>query len=64
MAGNSDLRHWLDRAEKARVKADHMKDPKSKRRMLSLANFYKSLAEQTERRIWKRTSRRCRKLGE
>jgi hypothetical protein len=64
MAGNSDLRHWLDLAEKARVKADHMKDPKSKRRMLRLADFYRSLAKQIEQHPWERTSGRCRKLGE
>jgi hypothetical protein len=54
MPGDSDLRHWLLRAEEARAKAHDTKDPRLKRRMLGLADFYERLAEQIEQTEWKR----------
>jgi hypothetical protein len=48
MPDYSDLRHWHDRAEKTRAKADQMNDPRSKHRMLGLAHSYDRLAEQLE----------------
>jgi hypothetical protein len=55
MLGNPDLRqYWFDRAEKARVQANRLIDPKCKHRMLALADFYKSMAEQIDRCEWKK----------
>ena len=47
MRGESDLR-WLDRAERARAKALRATDPRSKRRMLGIADSYERLAELLE----------------
>jgi hypothetical protein len=51
MPGKADPQHWRDLAMEARAKADQMKDPRSKRRMLGLANFYENLAERLEPRL-------------
>ena len=40
--------HWRDRAKKARAKAEQIEDPRSKRRMLGLADFFERLAERIE----------------
>jgi hypothetical protein len=43
--------HWRDRAEEARVNAEQMRDPESKRMMLEIADGYMRLAERAERRL-------------
>jgi hypothetical protein len=43
--------HWRDRAEEARVNAEQMSDPDSKRMMLEIADGYMRLAERAERRL-------------
>ena len=45
MAREPDPQHWRDRAEETRAKADQMKNPRAKRRLLGLANFYAGLAK-------------------
>ena len=42
--------HWRDRAEEARVNAEQMSDPESKRMMLEIADGYIRLAERAARR--------------
>jgi hypothetical protein len=42
--------HWQDRAEEARVNAEQMSDPESKRMMLEIADGYIRLAERAARR--------------
>jgi hypothetical protein len=44
-----DPKHWLDRAAKARVHAEQMSDPESKRMML--AKNYEGLARRAEQRL-------------
>jgi hypothetical protein len=53
-SGNSDFWHWRERAEKARVNADKMKDDRLKHRMLGLADTYERLAKQIEQHTWRR----------
>jgi hypothetical protein len=48
MAREPDPQHWRDRAKEARARANQLKDPRSKRRMLGLANFYARLANRLE----------------
>jgi hypothetical protein len=43
--------HWRNRAEEARVNAEQMSDPESKRMMLEIAEGYLRLAERAERRL-------------
>jgi hypothetical protein len=43
--------HWRDRAEEARVNAEQMRDPESKRMMLEIADGYMRLAERAEQRL-------------
>jgi hypothetical protein len=43
--------HWRNRAEEARVNAEQMSDPESKRMMLEIAEGYLLLAERAERRL-------------
>lgn len=43
-----DPQRWRDCAREARAKAGQMNGPRSKRRMLGLADFYERLAEQFE----------------
>ena len=40
--------HWRDRAQEARAKAEHIHDPRPKRMMLGLADFFERLAERVE----------------
>ena len=42
--------HWRDRAEEARVNAEQMSDPESRRMMLEIADGYVRLAERAARR--------------
>ena len=43
-------KHWLGRAEKARVQAEEMTDANLKRRMLEVADGYERIAAQLRRR--------------
>jgi hypothetical protein len=49
--GEPDPQHWRDRGKEARAKADQMRDRRSKRRMLGIADFYERLAERIEQRL-------------
>jgi hypothetical protein len=53
MPGEFDSQHWRDSAAKARTKADQMRDPRAKRRLLGLADFYEGLAKRHVERDWK-----------
>jgi hypothetical protein len=46
----NDPKHWRDRAEEARTRADQLDDPQSKSAMLRIANDYVLLAERAEAR--------------
>ena len=46
----NDPRHWRERAEEARTRADQIGDPKSKNAMLRIAHDYELLAERAEAR--------------
>ena len=43
-------KHWLGRAQKARVQAEEMTDAELKRRMLEVADGYERIAAQLRRR--------------
>jgi hypothetical protein len=43
-----DPEHWLLRAEEARVCAELISDPESKRAMLEIADQYERIAKRTE----------------
>ena len=45
-----DLKHWRLRAEEARVSAELISDPESKRAMLEIADQYERIAKRTEDR--------------
>ena len=51
----NDPKHWRERAEEARTVAEEISDPKSKRRMLRIADDYEELAKRAERRLRDRT---------
>jgi hypothetical protein len=44
-----DTKHWRDRAEQARIQAEQMSDPESRRRMLQVAEDYERMADQSGR---------------
>ena len=44
-------KHWRDRAEKARVHAEQMRDPEACRMMLETAAGYERLAKKAEQRL-------------
>ena len=46
----NDPKHWRDRAEEARTRADQLDDPQSKSAMLRIAHDYELLAERAEAR--------------
>jgi hypothetical protein len=46
--------HWLARAEEARVIAEDMKDPESRRIMLGIADDYEKLAQRAQERLRRR----------
>jgi hypothetical protein len=54
MPDKPDPQHWRGRAQKARAKADQMKEPRAKRRLLGLADFYERLAKQQVEGNWSR----------
>jgi predicted kinase len=48
----NDPRHWRERAEEARSRADQIAEPQSKIAMLRIAHDYEVLAERAEARAW------------
>jgi hypothetical protein len=42
--------HWRERAEDARVHAEHLTDPAAKTMMLAIAESYEKLAQRAEER--------------
>src|SRR5262249_29664668 len=46
----NDPRHWRERAEEARSRADQIAEPQSKNAMLRIAHDYEILAERAEAR--------------
>jgi hypothetical protein len=54
MPSEPNPKHWRDSAKRARAKADQMKDPRSKRMMLGLADFYERLARRLVDGSWSR----------
>ena len=46
----NDPRHWRERAEEARSRADQITEPQSKNAMLRIAHDYEVLAERAEAR--------------
>jgi hypothetical protein len=46
----SNVEHWRDRAEEARVHADQMSNPEAQRMMLEVAAGYDKLAKRAEQR--------------
>jgi hypothetical protein len=54
MPDEPDPQHWLGRAQKARARAAQMKEPRAKRRLLGLADFYERLANQQVENSWTR----------
>jgi len=47
----NDPKHWRERAEEARVHAEQISDPESKRMMLKIAEDYEKLAKRAEERL-------------
>jgi hypothetical protein len=52
----NNVRHWRDRAEKARMHADQLTDPEAKHMMLGIAESYEKLAQRAEERRLKAES--------
>jgi hypothetical protein len=46
-----DVGHWVMRAEEARIIAEEMQDPDTRRLMLSIAETYESLGRRAARRL-------------
>ena len=46
----NDPRHWRERAEEARSRADQIAEPQSKNAMLRIAHDYEVLAKRAEAR--------------
>jgi hypothetical protein len=49
----NDSQYWRDRAKMARAKADQMKDDRSKRMHLALADVYERVARRIKQRLRK-----------
>ena len=47
----NDPKHWRERAEEARVHAEQLTDPESKKTMLTIAEDYEKLAKRAEERL-------------
>jgi hypothetical protein len=47
----NDARHWRDRAEEARIRAEQMRDPDARAKMLGIAASYERIAERAEERL-------------
>ena len=47
----NDARHWRDRAEEARIHAEQLRDPDTRRMMLGVASSYERIAERAEERM-------------
>jgi hypothetical protein len=45
-----DPQHWLDRAEEMRKLAEEMREPETRRMMLSIAEGYDKLAQRAQER--------------
>lgn len=50
----NDFEHWRDRAEEARVNAEHFIDSEARRMMLNIAASYDRIAEKAEQRARER----------
>jgi hypothetical protein len=67
MPGKPGPQHWHELAKETRAKADQIKDARSKRRMLGIAESYERLAELLEQfvagkpHVWKRRPPRRRR---
>ena len=48
-----DSQYWRDRAKMARAKADQMKNDRSKRMQLAMADVYERVAKRIEQRLRK-----------
>ena len=46
----NDPKHWRERAQEARVHAEQIADPESKKMMLKIAEDYEKLAQRAEQR--------------
>ena len=46
-----DPEHWRARAEEARVHAEQMKDPETRRMMLGIAESYEQIARRADERL-------------
>jgi hypothetical protein len=46
-----DPQYWRDRAKNLRAKAEHVKDPRSKRMMLGIAKAYERIANRVTQRL-------------
>ena len=46
----NDFEYWRDRAEEARVHAEHFRDPATRRMMLDIAEGYERVARLAEQR--------------
>jgi hypothetical protein len=58
MPGEPDPLYWRDSVKEARDKADQLKDPQSKRRMLGIAEGHERLAERIEQRLLRNEAQR------
>jgi molecular chaperone GrpE (heat shock protein) len=47
----NDPKHWRERAEEARVHAEQLTDPDSRKKMLRIAEDYEELARRAEKRL-------------
>jgi hypothetical protein len=52
-----DAQYWLERAEEARIHAEHMVDPEAKRQTLEIAAGYRRLAKYVQERSSRNKSR-------
>ena len=47
----NDPKHWRNRAEEARIRAEQMRDSEPRRMMLEIATEYERLAKKAEQRL-------------
>ena len=53
----NDPKHWRERAEEARTRADQMSDPRCKIAMLGVADDYELLADRAAERVLGRSQK-------